>query len=202
MRQMYEDSISPNRTPTERSPLGKGHFPANSVHPPPTSFTRAAVGLAVSLLLIFAVAVARPSTGKSVPPLSAVNQRIPSCTLTDCYGFQCDWSLAPFVCLQWNGGIHGGCSPSPWVQGTCDEQCDSSDCGSDAVTGGDVEGGGCDVRCPPELCLNEMRLCGGGAKYQCLVGSAAYGCSGDLFDWSVKTPETTCSKCCNANLCD
>lgn len=161
------------------------------------------ISLAVAILLALIVVTSQPSTptlsAVDLTPLSAVDLT-PSCTLTECYEFSCDWELAPFVCLTWNGGVHGGCSSTPWIEGTCDTQCVSSGCGSTAVTVSDVDGG-CDTKCPTEWCDDEIRLCHNPAKYQCVVGAAAYGCATDVFRWSVETPSTTCSSCCDATMC-
>jgi hypothetical protein len=125
------------------------------------------------------------------------SKKAPSCTFDECFSSNCDHEIAPFTCLMNNGGPHGGCSTSPWIEGTCEKQCDLSGC-SDLPMPDDVED--CDLPCDEEWCDGE-RLCPSAVSYQCSVGSAAYGCSDDKLEWTLRTSSATCSSCCNADLC-
>ena len=53
-----------------------------------------------------------------------------ACTFDECYATSCNWNSAPYTCLRWNGGPMGGCSTTPWEAGTCDVECDLSNCAS------------------------------------------------------------------------
>jgi hypothetical protein len=125
--------------------------------------------------------------------------KAPSCTFDECFSSNCNHEVAPYTCLMNNGGPHGGCSPTPWIKGTCEKQCDLSGC-SKLVMPDDLDD--CDVPCDQEWCDNTgERLCPSPVMYQCSVGSAAFGCSDDKLEWTLKTSSDTCSSCCNADLC-
>jgi hypothetical protein len=124
---------------------------------------------------------------------------VASCTFNECFSSNCNHDVAPFTCLRNNGGPHGGCSPTPWIEGTCEKQCDLSGCDQLPMPD-DVED--CDVQCDEEWCDGAgERLCPSPVSYQCSVGSAAYGCSDDKLEWTLRTSSATCSSCCNADLC-
>jgi hypothetical protein len=52
----------------------------------------------------------------ALPPASLLPS--PACTFMEC-SKSCDHIEAPYLCLNHNGGPHGGCSSTPWVVGTC-----------------------------------------------------------------------------------
>jgi hypothetical protein len=125
--------------------------------------------------------------------------KAPSCTFDECFSSNCNHEVAPFTCIMNNGGPHGGCSPTPWIKGTCEKQCDLSGC-SDLEIPDDQEN--CDVKCDQEWCEGAKdRLCHSPVMYQCSKGSAAYGCSNDKLHWTLRSSSTTCSSCCNSDLC-
>lgn len=120
-----------------------------------------------------------------------------ACSFKECYASNCNHKVAPFTCLFHNGGPHGGCSPTPWVSGSCTKSCDLSNCaGMDIPKGTDS----CDKPCKKEVCTGE-RLCHSDAPYQCTGGSATFGCSVGKLEWTLKTSSETCSSCCDATSC-
>ena len=86
------------------------------------------------------------------------------------------------------------------IKGTCEKQCNLSGC-SKLPMPDDVED--CDLPCDKEWCDGAgERLCPLAVSYQCSVGSAAYGCSDDSLEWTMRTSSATCSLCCkNTDLC-
>merc|ERR1712150_311234 len=95
-----------------------------------------------------------------------------------------------------NGGWHGGCSPTPWLDYTCDVQCNLKVCDSYEIPT-DLSCKGID--CGAEWCGYGGKFCGSAAPYQCVDGSGRYGCSGDEHHWLVGT--IACNKCCDTNTC-
>jgi len=121
----------------------------------------------------------------------------PACTFVECSKSSCDHVMAPYLCLTHNGGPHGGCSSAPWVVGTCTTSCDERGC--DALRIPD------DVKsCEGVSCTTKEEggcTCEHGAPYQCLVGSAAHGCSDEAYHWTAYTSFETCSECCDTRMC-
>jgi hypothetical protein len=159
------------------------------------------------MLLVIALAV-KSSTGSATTTTAAtvalgnnanndyVNS-VPSCTFEECYASNCNQEVAPFTCLFHNGGPHGGCSPTAWLEGTCTTQCDLTDCGFFDIPD-DTES--CDQPCDKTFCTDfEDRLCGDDVPYQCTSGSAKFGCSIGKYEWTLRTSSDTCSSCCNTN---
>mmetsp|Transcript_6079 Transcript_6079/g.13374 ORF Transcript_6079/g.13374 Transcript_6079/m.13374 type:complete len:194 (-) Transcript_6079:144-725(-) len=137
----------------------------------------------------------------SPPPLALEGMAKPlarSCTFEECYASNCNWEAAPFTCLFWNGGPHGGCSAAPWYESTCTDQCDLTGCSNLDIPDNQ---GSCDVPCDKEWCSNGSRLCGSDVPYQCTAGSSTFGCAGDEFMWTLLVESTSCSACCNVNTC-
>ncbi|CAB9503322.1 expressed unknown protein [Seminavis robusta] len=163
------------------------------------------IGLAVlgSMALVYSVFVfGGPSSLSSLPesavPMLGSKSAVADCTFKECYASNCNAKVAPYTCLFHNGGPHGGCSPTPWISGTCTKQCDLSACDSLDIAK-DVPT--CDTKCDKEWCASG-RLCGSDVSYQCSVGSSAFGCSSDKYMWTLKTKSSSCSSCCNVNTCD
>mmetsp|Transcript_19107 Transcript_19107/g.41363 ORF Transcript_19107/g.41363 Transcript_19107/m.41363 type:complete len:211 (-) Transcript_19107:166-798(-) len=161
-----------------------------------------------SLLLVTFIAIyasvkenATPSDLTSVDMLGRSSPSSASaCTFKECSASRCNHEVAPFTCLFHNGGVHGGCSPIPWTVETCTTQCDLTGC-DDLDIPDDVED--CDVQCSDEWCtMGGQRLCGSTAQYQCMVGSSAFGCSDDRYQWTFRTSDASCSSCCNADTCE
>jgi hypothetical protein len=163
----------------------------------------------LAMVVVAVTLIARNNSSSSDLPPSALRTAAlegsskasaTACTFEECYESNCNWELAPFTCLIMNGGPHGGCSAAPWmVPETCTTQCDLSKCG-DLKTPKDADS--CDTACEPDFCqMAGERLCGSPAAYQCVEGSAAFGCSDDEFTWAFKSSVQTCSKCCNATKC-
>jgi len=120
------------------------------------------------------------------------------CTFNECFDTSCDKKLAPFVCERWNGGPMGGCSPTPWLEGTCDDFCNLSNCESLPIppTTDSCQ----DVQCSIEWC-ESPQLCGSDVPYQCTNGSGRFGCSDDPLQWTLRSSTSTCSECCDITTC-
>ena len=175
--------------------------------PAPTRRRLLAGALASSVLVACAVlgfsSLSVPSSSElsDAPYLSssAISASDPrACSFDECYASSCDWSLAPYTCLFWNGGPHGGCSATPWIDGTCDEQCDLSSCAGLPIPDNAQT---CSLPCPASWCADAARLCGTAVPYQCTVGAAAYGCSDDELHWTLEVQKTACSECCDVTTC-
>lgn len=121
-----------------------------------------------------------------------------SCTFEECYSTACDASSAPFACLFNNGGPHGGCSATPWVKGTCSDQCNLSGCDELDIP--------LDVKscvgepCPQDWCKGGQ-VCPDLVPFQCVEGSARFGCSDDSLHWTLRVGVNTCGKCCDTTTC-
>ncbi|GMI12768.1 hypothetical protein TrLO_g15712 [Triparma laevis f. longispina] len=166
---------------------------------PPSPRRRLVTALAASALLAGAVlgfSSSSPSPASSASVLSTSAPR--ACTFDECYSSACDWTLAPFTCLLMNGGPHGGCSATPWIEGTCDEQCNLSGCAGLPIPDDTPD---CVLPCPSTWCEDEARLCGADVPYQCVKGAAAYGCSDDKLHWTLEVAETACGECCDVGTC-
>ena len=60
------------------------------------------------------------------------------CTVEECHASNCSHDVAPFACLLTKGDTNGGgCSPIPWLEGTCMSQCDLTECASLTIPGND-----------------------------------------------------------------
>ena len=155
----------------------------------------------VAALSMFLVALAMKSGAAAtdaVPILElATTGTTTACTFDECYASNCNQKVAPFTCLFNNGGPHGGCSPTPWVEWSCTTSCDLSGC-SDLDIPDDTDS--CDQPCDEAVCVGD-RLCHHDNPYQCTSGAAAFGCSLGPLEWTLKTSSATCSSCCNAKSC-
>ncbi|GMI29239.1 hypothetical protein TeGR_g10848 [Tetraparma gracilis] len=159
----------------------------------------AASALAACAVLFFSsLSPPAPELGAAPAAAAAVPAPPRACSFDECYASSCDWSLAPFACLLWNGGPHGGCGAAPWVAGTCDEQCDLAGCAELPVPDGTPD---CERPCPAGWCADKARLCGAAVPYQCIAGAAAYGCSEDKLHWTLEVQETACGECCDVTTC-
>jgi hypothetical protein len=123
---------------------------------------------------------------------------VTACTFDECARSNCNAEAAPYTCLFHNGGVHGGCSPIPWVLGTCTTQCDISGC-DDLAIPDSIED--CNQKCPEKWCAMG-RVCGGDAPYQCTNGASAFGCSDDAYHWTFRVSEPACSSCCDGTTCE
>ena len=139
--------------------------------------------------------VAQPSAELNLQGSAAHTPR--PCTWSECTSSKCSPSTAPYTCLKWNGGPHGGCSSTPWLVGTCDDQCSLTSCSTLPTPPGTAT---CSKPCPKSHCALPS-LCGLDVPYQCLEGSAANGCSDDEMHWTVDVQETTCGECCDVSSC-
>lgn len=121
------------------------------------------------------------------------------CTFDECKATTCDVTVAPYKCLLFNGGPHGGCSSIPWsMPDTCTDQCDTTSCASVRIPKDEKN---CkNIQCSKDVC-NDERVCPDNVRYQCIVGSANFGCSADKYLWAYKTSGATCSKCCDTTTC-
>jgi hypothetical protein len=158
--------------------------------------------LVASVLIISALLLVVGLTSQSgfprggVPLLGMGHPR--ACSFEECFATNCNAEVAPYTCLFNNGGPHGGCSPTPWIKGTCTESCDLKDCGSIEIPD-DVAS--CEKKqCEKEWCEGGQ-VCHTDTMYQCTDGAARFGCSTDALHWTLKTDGTTCSKCCDTTTC-
>jgi hypothetical protein len=140
----------------------------------------------------------QPASSLGDVPLEDLEHAPRPCSFDECYATNCNEEVAPYTCLFHNGGPHGGCSPIPWVLETCSEQCDLKHCSSIEIPD-DVDS--CENQeCGKDWCL-VLQVCPLDAQFQCMDGSARFGCSTDALHWTLKTDGTTCSKCCDTVTC-
>merc|ERR1719491_2584004 len=137
----------------------------------------------------------------AVVVVAAAAAVVRECTFAECYATSCDKESASFVCQKWNGGPMGGCSPTPWVTGTCDDSCSLSNCDKLPIppttkTCQDVQCGEDDTWC------DSPQLCGEDTPYQCTNGAGRFGCSTDPLHWTLLSSDTTCSECCDITTCE
>jgi hypothetical protein len=166
---------------------------------------RSKLGLAIFGVLGMASAVlyganrtsAAAAGASNLAPLGSTNTVTP-CTFEECSGSNCDYELAPYTCVFHNGGVHGGCSDAPWVEGSCTHQCDLSGCESLDIPH-DTED--CKTKCDKKWCAMG-RLCGPEVQYQCTGGASTFGCSSDEYQWTYKSLSTSCSSCCDVTTCE
>lgn len=121
-----------------------------------------------------------------------------ACKFEECYDTKCNAATAPHTCLFHNGGPHGGCSSTPWTPETCDDQCDLSKCEDLAIP--DTVKSCKGIECGKEWC-SVGQVCPKDVSFQCMDGSARFGCSTDALQWTLKTDVTTCSGCCDTTTC-
>lgn len=184
----------------ENSPLT-----SETAHAPTATHERSSPKKWMSIALISVLLLAglstltrdgsQPSASQNLQGSSSPPPR--SCIWSECVSSKCSPSTAPYTCLKWNGGPHGGCSVIPWVEGTCDDQCDLMECSNLPIPEGTKT---CDKPCPKTHCAKPS-LCGLDVPYQCLEGSAANGCSDDEMHWTVSVQDTTCGECCDVSSC-
>lgn len=120
------------------------------------------------------------------------------CTLNECVAAGCNNEIAPYVCELHNGGPHGGCSSYPWTKLSCDDQCDLSNCDSLVIPS---SADSCAGKECGEVFCKAGQSCGTSAPYQCMRGSAGWGCTEDPLGWTFKTSDATCSECCDTTTC-
>ena len=103
------------------------------------------------------------------------------------------------MCLCFLGKWHNRCSSKqPWVKGTCDVQCDLSNCLTVEIP---KSVDSCKHKqCSDETCCG-VHKCSSDLPYQCLKGAAQYGCHADPFKWDIKVNDDTCSQCCDFTTC-
>uniref|UniRef100_A0A7S3LFX3 Uncharacterized protein n=1 Tax=Amphora coffeiformis TaxID=265554 RepID=A0A7S3LFX3_9STRA len=90
-------------------------------------------------------------------------------------------------------------SPTPWIVGTCDDQCDLSGCDSIPIPDGANTCKG--KKCTKEWCAGGQ-VCPSDVPFQCMDGSARFGCSMDQYAWTFKSSYTTCTGCCDTSTCE
>mmetsp|Transcript_20081 Transcript_20081/g.68025 ORF Transcript_20081/g.68025 Transcript_20081/m.68025 type:complete len:250 (+) Transcript_20081:101-850(+) len=169
--------------------------------PPPPSVLRrllAAAMLAVSLALT-ASAFARFATPRGAHATAFVKaDGGPDCSFTDCKQSGCDVATHPFLCIDESGaGPTMGCNAAPWPADQCATACTLQNC--DKVQRPDDAATCTNYACPAATCV-QLQQCGVEHPFQCLVGSARYGCTDDEFGWIFSAP-TTCSSCCDTRTC-
>ena len=140
-----------------------------------------------------------PATDALDLPLlgSSKSGAVAACTFDECASSGCNAEAAPYTCLFHNGGPHGGCSASPWLEWTCTTQCDISGCDDLEIPDSVPD---CAQDCPEDWC-QMGRLCGDDVPYQCTNGASAFGCSSDTYQWIFRVSEAACSSCCDVTTC-
>ena len=153
-----------------------------------------AVGLcAASALLLAVFGLRYPGAVYDVDAATTFATTSPSaCDFLTCEASGCDKEMNPHYCVD-----NGGCSPTPWRPEDCAEYCSLADCAARDPDGADSCAG---VDCPNARCEAALGLCGDDAPFQCLEGSARFGCSGDAYGWA-SVADTLCSSCCDARTC-
>lgn len=151
----------------------------------------------------------------STASLSDLVFGIRPCSLEECVSSPCeDPESTRFACLslQHDKQARGGCGAVPWTKTICADQCDASGCSwllREKIDASQLQQPGsdenvvedCDTECPKHWC-ERNRLCGAeAAPYQCTTGLSIYGCSADMYEWTVRSTDTDCSACCNTNFC-
>lgn len=171
--------------------------------PHPSSRRTILLGAVVVGMLIVLVGVTAGSGGPQVgdvPPGAPMmgSSGVRDCSFEECYASGCNHESAPFTCLFHNGGPHGGCSAIPWVKGTCTVQCNLSACDDIVIPPSTPD---CDgIKCSAMWCAGGQ-VCGPDVPYQCIGGSARFGCSDDPLQWTLRTDSVMCSKCCDVSTC-
>ena len=167
------------------------------------------VGFAAVVLIVYG---AKKSMETSATPASLMKEELPlegspradagdavrHCTFTECYASACNGASAPYTCLFHNGGPHGGCSVHPWLEGTCEVQCDLTGCEDLDIPSGAKSCVG--EPCSKEWCTNGQ-MCPTDVPFQCVDGSARFGCSDDGYHWTLRVSADTCAKCCDTTTC-
>jgi hypothetical protein len=156
------------------------------------------VAIGIACLLTFTCSLHHRANGAGIhneaesPVVSSATVR--DCSLKECFAAGCDTNEAPFLCKA----NQGGCSALPWAKDICDNQCSLKICDSYTIpdSAKSCEG----VDCGVEWCKDRQR-CGKANPYQCLVGTARFGCSSDALSWTIKSGDNMCSKCCDARTC-
>eukprot|EP01083_Nonionella_stella_P073857 199986_1 len=154
----------------------------------------------ITLFCLLAVTVNRQARSAIVneSPIFEGVSKVRDCTFDECYASSCDENSAPFICEFHNGGPHGGCSPIPWIEDTCDDQCYLKNCESLDIPDSTETCKG--LECDENWC-EIGQLCGGDNKFQCTQGSSRFGCSSDELEWTLRTAEVVCSSCCDVTTC-
>mmetsp|Transcript_30423 Transcript_30423/g.39849 ORF Transcript_30423/g.39849 Transcript_30423/m.39849 type:complete len:188 (+) Transcript_30423:108-671(+) len=163
----------------------------------------ALITVAVGAVLLLSVGYAKSTSNDATyiegsDPLLRVgsSNAAPPCTYDECYPMRCNAKLHPYLCLEKNGGWHGGCSSNEWLDYTCDRQCNLEDCDSYEVPD-DASCKG--VECDADWCEWAGKKCSSAAPFQCVDGGGRLGCSGDEMHWTIGT--TSCVKCCDTDTC-
>lgn len=134
-------------------------------------------------------------SGSTPPP-----QLCAPCTFAECKRSGCDASLSPFVCT--NGTSSTGCSASEkaWYDNpSCSSCCDASHCATTQPSGDDDTIELCPA-CNVDQCDTIINSCGFNS-YMCLKGSAAGGCSQDMYHWPTSMTNNICTECCDGAAC-
>lgn len=161
-----------------------------------------AVG-AFAVFALMMVSMRPTSSVVATAPLEAADvplwgsSKVTPCSFQECASSNCNAEVAPYTCLFHNGGPHGGCSPTPWLEGTCTTQCDMTGC-DDLDIPDDVAD--CSGDCEEDWCAMG-RLCGDDIPYQCTDGASAFGCSADKYQWTFRVSHAACSSCCKVTSC-
>ena len=124
----------------------------------------------------------------------------PPCSFAECKRSGCDQASSPFVCT--NGTSSSGCAAAPndWYDNpACSSCCDTSQCATTQPSGNDDTIELCPA-CNNDQCDTIINSCGF-SSYMCLEGSAAGGCSQDMYHWPTSTANNICTGCCDGVGC-
>ncbi len=148
------------------------------------------VAFLLALTTSFKAGKASASTSEMRSPLKS-QASVRDCTKNECLNAGCNNELDPFHCKDNNG-----CSANPWGK-YCRDSCDLSNCDEYPIdTSNTCEG----VQCDRAWCRGRQK-CGNSVPYQCLAGSARFGCTSDPYGWTEESPANLCSDCCDARTC-
>ena len=118
-------------------------------------------------------------------------EAVRDCTFVECHQGACNPASAPNLCVSNSSGRpYLGCSSVPWPDASCPDSCSMVNCANQKPPKGlpTCEG----AKCPPGRCAaSAQQKCGAAAPYQCLSGSARFGCSVGACKW-VLASATLC----------
>lgn len=191
----------------DENALATGHAtPTDSVQVPPaksksTMVITAVVATVLMIFVGFSASTLRmegPTKSLDVPVEGmALLSKTRDCVFQECLDASCNAATAPYLCVFHNGGPHGGCSPVPWSEETCDDSCNVSPC-TTLPFPDDVSS--CkNQKCSREWCeAASMQRCGPTVPYQCTQGAGRLGCSDDPYHWVLNG----CNSCCDVASCE
>ena len=121
------------------------------------------------------------------------------CSFEQCEIGGCNIETSPYLCVDKNGP-YTGCSTKPWdsEKTLCKESCDMTLC-ADTKPTANMESCN-EAKCSNTWC-KQYQICGSTVPFQCVDGSARFGCSADPYGW-VLANDAICQSCCDIRTCD